>query len=147
MSRRLKFFVFIIGAAAGAIIAIMLLSKGRGTGSVETGPEDTLESFCKAMAEGEFERAMQFCDTLTMKEHVLEYHQAWNAMQEKDSSALAIASEMLENARIVIKQMTKDGNTREVHYTIEVGDVIIKKAASMRKEEGEWKIERIIDKN
>lgn len=146
MGKKMKYYVFMAGIAACAVIAIALLSRNRDNGKAESGPEETLTIFCKAMAEGDFGKAMQLCDTLTMKEHIMEYHQIWNDLQKKDSGALAIASDILKNAGMEIGQVIKDGNTREIHYTIEAGGLVIKKAASMRKEEGEWKIERIIDK-
>lgn len=147
MNRRLKFFVFIIGVAAGAVTAVVLLSRGRDTGSVRIGPEETLEAFCRAMAAGKFQAAEEFCDTLTMKEHLMKYRQTWDELEQKDSGVLAIASGMLESSEIIMEQTVKNGDTREIHYTIKFGEDNISKVASMRKEEGEWKIERITDRN
>ena len=64
------------------------------------GPEAAVETFCRAVAAGDFETAGGLCDTVSMKGYLNEWRKVWNDLQKEDSSALAIASSMLSGAEI-----------------------------------------------
>ena len=64
----------------------------------------------------------------------------------KDSGAVAIASAVLAEADFRTEDVVKDGDRRKVTYTIETGDGQNKrKTATVKKEEGVWKVEEITD--
>ncbi len=129
---------------------MMAMVAGCGERRDKTGgqmkPEETVEAFCKAVARGDFKTAMPLCDTLTMKEYIDNYVQAWDVLVQKDSGAVAIAASSLAESVFTVDDITKDGEKRIVSYTITAGDGMQKKkSATVKKEEGEWKVEKITD--
>ena len=131
------------------IMAVILLTAGCGERKEKAavmGPEETVEAFCSAVAGGHFEEAMSLCDTLTMKGYIERYSQAWNMLTKKDSGATAIAAASLAEADMIIENVSKDGDMRIVTFTIAAGEGMNKKkTATVRKDEGVWKVEKITD--
>ncbi len=109
------------------------------------GPEAVVEAFCRSVAAGDFEAACALCDTVGMKDYIDIYKKAMEAMQKTDSSALAIAASMLSGAEFEVTKIDKDGEKRTVHYTVRAEGNAKSKKATVRKEEGEWKVETITD--
>lgn len=133
------------------VMAVMLLTAGCGERkgkekAAVMGPEETVEAFCRAVAGGHFEEAMSLCDTLTMKGYIERYSQAWNMLTKKDSGATAIAAASLAEAEMMIENVSKDGDMRIVTFTIDAAEGMNKKkTATVRKDEGVWKVEKITD--
>lgn len=143
-------YAFIGGVAIGALVAVLLLTRGcRGNESTaERGPEETVAAFCKAVAVGRFAEAKAFCDTLTMNEYILKYSKAWEMLEKKDSASLAISAEILSRSEIEFTGTGKDGDRRHITYIISADEGMRKeKTATVRKVEGEWKVEAITDRN
>ena len=110
------------------------------------GPEETVIEFFRAVAGGDVKMAMSFCDTVAMKTYVDSYVSKQNAMAIKDGNATAIATAALVNAEIKIDANIKEGDYRQITYTIETADGFAKKkTATVKKEGGAWKVERITD--
>lgn len=116
-----------------------------GKEKAEMGPEDVIEAFSRAVASGDFETAYNLCDTASMKTYLDEYMAAWEMLQEKDSSALAIASSILSGAEMKIEKVDKDGEDRIISYSLEAEGNVKERKARVRKEEGEWKVQEITD--
>ena len=131
------------------ILAMVLMAAGCGEKKqAETvlGPEETVIGFFKAVAGGDAETALSLCDAETMGTYIDTYVAALNSMTKKDSSATAIASSLLADADIVITDNTKEGDKRLISYAVEFGDGLTKrKTATVKKEGGAWKVERITD--
>lgn len=131
--------------------AVMLMAAGCGGGKEKkaevTGPAETVEAFCRAVAAGEFEKAKELCDTVAMKGYIDTYAEEMETMARRDSGAVAIAAETLAAGRFTVDDMTRDGDSRQVLYTIDAGDGMSKKkTATVRKTEGVWKVEEITDR-
>ena len=109
------------------------------------GPEAAVETFCRAVAAGDFETAGGLCDTVSMKGYLDEWRKVWNDLQKEDSSALAIASSMLSGAEIEVIRTERNGEKRTVLYRIEAEGNSKTRTATVKNEEGEWKIEEISD--
>ncbi len=109
------------------------------------GPEAVVEAFSRAVAAGDFETARTLCDTIGMKDYLENYQKTMDAMQKVDSSALAIAKSMLSGAVFEATKVDKDGEKRTVRYTVRTEGETKSKKATVRKEEGEWKVEAITD--
>ena len=109
------------------------------------GPEAAVETFCRAVAAGDFETAGGLCDTVSMKGYLDEWRKVWNDLQKEDSSALAIASSMLSGAEIEVIRTERNGEKRTVLYRIEAEGKSKTRTATVKNEEGEWKIEEISD--
>ena len=108
-------------------------------------PEAAVETFCRAVAAGDFETAGGLCDTVSMKGYLDEWRKVWNDLQKEDSSALAIASSMLSGAEIEVIKTERNGEKRTVLYRIEAEGNSKTRTATVKNEEGEWKVEEISD--
>ena len=115
--------------------------------SVEMGPTETVEAFNRAITAGDFTQAKQLCDTVSMKDYLDSYHEAWDVLQAEDSSVLAIAASILEKAVIEVEEVRKEGEKRIVLYTLEADGHSKTRKAIVKKEEGAWRVERITDAN
>lgn len=140
-------YIFRNAFLSGAIALLMLAAAGCGEKKAGVmGPEETVEAFCRAVAGGEFEKAARLCDTTAMKGYIQDYAQALDMLARKDSAAVSIAAESLAEASFEIEDTARDGDRRIVTFTIDAGDGMNKKkTAAVRKEEGEWKVEKITD--
>ena len=113
----------------------------------EMGPAETVEAFCSALISGEYDEAFSFCDSLQMQSYIDNIRAAFNEAARRDSSAAAIAASILKEAQVEIDEISKEQDKRMVNYTIIINEDLKKeKIASMKKEEGEWKIEAITDR-
>lgn len=109
------------------------------------GPEDTVVAFNRAITAGDFTQASALCDTVSMKDYLESYAEAWEVISREDSSALAIASSILSGAVIEIKDVKKADDRRIVSYTLEADGHKKQRSATVRKEGKQWKVERITD--
>ena len=130
-----------------ALIGICTLMHGCRDAEEEKamGPEAAVEAFCRAVAAGDFETAGGLCDTVSMKGYLDEWRKVWNDLQKEDSSALAIASSMLSGAEIEVIRTERNGEKRTVLYRIEAEGNSKTRTATVKNEEGEWKVEEISD--
>lgn len=111
------------------------------------GPEDTVQAFYAALAEGQFETASGLCDTLLMKDYLVGYVSEWERMATKaDTCACSIACSMMADLEVsVISSYRKEDKT-EVRFRLEKNGYSPKgKKAVLRKEAGEWKIETVTE--
>ena len=115
--------------------------------SVEMGPTETVEAFNRAITVGDFAQAKQICDTVSMKDYLDSYQEAWDVLQAEDSSTLSIAASILEKAVIEVEEVMKEGDKRIVLYTLEADGHSKVRKATVKKEEGAWRVERITDAN
>lgn len=130
-----------------AISVSLAVLAGCTGSSKEMGPAETVEAFCSALISGEYDEAFNFCDSLQMQSYINNVRKASDEAARRDSSAAAIASSILKEAQIEIGETTKDQDKRMVNYTIVVNEELKKdKVASMKKEDGKWKIEAITDR-
>lgn len=144
MNTKILKYAFISGAVIG-IIAAVLIIKNKGKDE-RMEPEAVVQTFSKALAEGDFETAVELCDTVSMKEYLENYIILWNKLQQDDSTALAIASSILGDSALTIEKSEKAEGGRMIYYSIEAGGVEKRKTAKLKKEEGEWRVETITDR-
>lgn len=64
------------------------------------GPEEVAESFCRAVAGGEFGQAWALCDTVAMKDYIDGRKEEWAMQEKQDSGAFRIASQMLSEVEL-----------------------------------------------
>ena len=113
----------------------------------EMGPEETVEAFCRAVAGGEFDKAKMLCDTVAMNGYIERYAAELAAQARRDSGAVAIAAAELAKAVFTVDDIVRDGESRQVYYTLSAGDGMDrKKTATVKKTEGVWKVEEITDR-
>ena len=89
---------------------------------------------------------VSLCDTVTMSTYLEMNRAEWERMMQEDSTVARIAAGMLSAAAIEFSDVEKEGDRRVVHYSIDAAMGMKKnKTATVKKEEGVWKVERIAD--
>ena len=120
------------------------------TGCIQTreaslGPGETLETFYTNLFAGDFDEAESLCDTLGMQEYIEVLRGAW---EQTDSSVMTIVPVILSETAVSITDIEKNGQERTVFYKLTATDGSDKeKIATLRKEEGGWKIKSITDRH
>lgn len=141
----------IIGAgvlAIAAVVAVLFLpGEEKAHETVKAGPEAVVIEFTEAMKAGNFEKAQKFCDPETMQEYLDAYMQKWEDMSIKDSSAFASTVRILGETTIEIGEVDMQDGVCFIDYTLRLDKNARKCRASMKKEEGEWKVTEITDRN
>lgn len=144
MNRKLIIYSVAAVMIIGAIAAVILL-KDNDSKKAETGPEAVVEAFSRALAAGDFGKAAELCDTISMAAYMNRYQDAWNSLHRKDSSVLGIASSILSDAQIRIEGTDKKDGLRIVRYTIQTAGHTKTKTATLKKGEKGWIVEEITD--
>ena len=127
--------------------AVCLMMGGCFSGKEKKdGPEVVVENFYRAMAAGEWDQACCLCDTVTMKDYLESYQQAWESFCQEDSAVLEIASSMLADAAVEVTGIEKAEDGRLVQFTVQTGDIKVERKALVKKdEEGAWKVTEITE--
>jgi hypothetical protein len=151
MTEKNKKIIIGAGALAAAItVAAAVLSL---TGeekiheTVKAGPEAVVIEFTEAMKAGDFEKAEQLCDLETMQEYLDAYMQKWEAKSIKDSSAFASTVRILGETTIEIGEVDMQDGVCFIDYSLKLDKNTRKCRAGLKKEEGEWKVTEITDRN
>lgn len=111
----------------------------------ELGPEETLETFYRVLCTGDFDSAAALCDSLSMDGYIDGYGRTF---MECDSTVRAIVADILSEMTVTVTDVEKSGDNRTVFYELTTtGGCCKEKVATLRKEEGAWKIEAITDRN
>ena len=127
-------------------LAVSTLIMGcQQNGETKLGPDGTLEAFYTNLCAGEFEQAESLCDIPAMEEYVNGFRSEW---EKNDSAIRAIASAILTDISIEITDSKQNGQNRTIFYKLTTTDGQSKeKIATMKKEEGEWKVTAITDRH
>lgn len=144
MNRKLITYSLTAGVIIG-VIAAVLIWKDNGSKESEMGPEAVVEAFSRAVASGDFEKAAELCDAVSMTAYMNSYQEAWESLHKKDSCVLGIASSILSDAQIKIEDTEKKDGQRIVRYTIETAGHTKTKTATLKKGEKGWIVEKITD--
>ena len=125
----------------------MMLAAGCGNGNSKPGPAEAVEAFTQAVAAGRFDEAAGLCSEGAL-EYVNTYEKALSAEFKADSTATSIASRIMSEVKVSITEVSKGKGFRTVFYSIEdaYGDRK-DKIATVRNEEGEWKVTEIRDRD
>ena len=110
-------------------------------------PEEVAEQFCRAVAGGEFGQARELCDTVAMKDYLNDQEASWKMLEQVDSSAFSIASQMLKNIDFTVEDIVKEGEERHLFTSIGFNGSNKGKLIILKKEEGEWKVSQIADRS
>ena len=131
------------------VAAVCLLTVGcSGGGSKQFGPAEVVETFTQAVAAGRFEDAGLLCNEAVADQYIETYKKALTAEAKADSTATSIAARIMSEVKVTVTEVSKGKGYRTVFYTIEdvYGDRK-EKIATVKNEEGEWKVTEIQDRN
>lgn len=116
-----------------------------GQKSVEMGPVETVEAFCKAVSMGQWDDAEALCDSLSMKEYIESQKQIRAQFEKEDEDAMKVVRSIMENTTVTVDDMHKADDKRVVTYTLETDGLSKTNKATLRKEEGAWRVESITE--
>ena len=138
-----RLYIYSILAAA-----TMLFAGCGSSGNRQLGPAEVVESFTQAVAAGRFEDAALLCNEVVAGQYVETYKKALTAEAKADSTATSIAARIMSEVKVNVTEVSKGKGYRTVFYTIEdvYGDRK-EKIATVKNEEGEWKVTEIQDRN
>ena len=71
-----KTFIGGIALGAAAAFAFLVGNGCNGSQSVEMGPAEVVEAFNRAVTAGDFGKASELCDTVSMKDYLESYKEA-----------------------------------------------------------------------
>ena len=104
-----------------------------GQKSVEMGPVEVTEAFCKAVSTGQWNEAEALCDSLSMKEYIESQKQIWASLEKEDEDAMKVVRSIMENTTVTVDGMQKADDRRIVTYTLENDGLSKTKKAILRK--------------
>ena len=135
-------------SATAMIVSLAALAGCGGSGKAkEMDPAEVVEAFCGALVGGEYGQALEYCISQDMQTYIDNIKTAYEEAAEHDTRAAEIAASVLKEAQIKIGDIEKNQDERLVNYAIVINDDLKKeKVASMKKEEGVWKISVITDR-
>lgn len=131
--------ILLLGVAGIGVFAAFLV-----TGNKEQGltPQETVKTFYTALTEGNWDEAMQVCDSASagMKEYVAAFKSRFEKHHKQDSTTAGIASRILKKMEIIFGDGNKNRDTYTACYTLKTGNMDKEKKAVLRKIEGKWLI-------
>ena len=136
----------ILTVAALLAVAAVFVFSSRSQDIEKLGPEGVVTEFVSAMKTGEFDKAYSLCDSASMHNHLEAYAQMWQEQSQKDSASFIAMTEILAGTEIHFKDVTQGDGTCVVEYALEMEDSRKNCTATLRLEEGEWKLVEITDK-
>ena len=111
----------------------------------ELGPEDALKAFYSSICSGDFSSAEALCNAVSMSAYIDAFRTRWEMSEE---SIAAKTAEILSETTVDVTDVERNGQDRTIFYKLISADGRSKdKIATLKKEEGEWKIEQITDRN
>ena len=147
MNKKLK-YAFITGAVIGVAAAFFLFTGNDASGSARSNtPEAALQEFYSSLTSGDFGKAADLCDQAAMESYLSSYKAEWEELKQADSTAHAEVMEMMKNTEIIVSEITEEEGRCQVTYRIEALGSTKIRTAELRKEEGEWLVEKITDAN
>lgn len=135
-----RLFIIVTG------LACMTGCKG-GEKSVEMGPVETVEAFCKSISIGQWDKATALCDTVSMKEYIESYKDLWDGLEQENEGAMKVTKSIMEKATVTVNDVHKADNKRIVTYTLEADGLSKTNKATLEKVEGAWRVSRITEEN
>lgn len=118
-----------------------------GQKSVEMGPVEVTEAFCKAVAAGEWTAAESLCDTLSMGDYLMSHKEAWSKMEKEEGDAMEIVKSIMAKTTVSVKESHKADDKRIVTFTLETDGHSKTKMVTVAKVEGAWRVEGITEAN
>lgn len=127
-----------------AMAASVFIMGCQQNGEGQLGPDETLKTFYRNLCSGSFEQAESLCDIPSMEEYVNGFRSAW---ENNDSTIRTIASDILAEVSVEITDTEQNSQNRTIFYKMTATNGQSKeKIATLRRDEGAWKITAIIDR-
>ena len=147
MRRRLKRPVVIGIALIAAAVLIAIFATREGSQEKRMNPAEVVTAFAEAMKTGDFETAYLLCDTTSMKGYLSAYSQEWDRKSKGDSTDFAAIKAILAETVFSIDEVEEADAMCSIRYTLEMNGNMKKCHATVKKENGEWKVAAITKEN
>ena len=133
----------LIACAIAAMLVPSEKDSGKETAVEENKAEIALENFIYALRDGDFETAFSLCDTTLMHDYLEAYKQIWEAKSQKDSASFAALTSKVGNIILHTTDLKELDGVCIIDYTLSMDEFTKQCSATVRKEEGEWKVATI----
>ena len=149
MKKRRRKYVYLAAIAILGVGACLLFGNGETSSREEKklGPEAVVGEFFSAMKAGEFKTAEKFCNADSMTVYMNAYQQKWKKLSENNKGTFEETAKILSETQIDFNGMQELDGVCIVDYTLEMNGIQKMHQATLRMEEGEWKMVRITDKH
>jgi hypothetical protein len=139
-----RLYIYIGAGILAAALAAFLCLRGEETARAQKpGPEEVLTSFSESMKRGDFKKAKGMCDTVSMQDYLDAYIRKWEEKSQKDSAAFASTVNVLSETVMEIGNLEEMDGVCFIDYTLTLDGNTRQSRASLKKEEGEWKVAEI----
>lgn len=135
----------LIACAIAAMLVPSEKDSAKETAREENKAEIALENFIYALRDGDFETAFSLCDTTLMHDYLEAYKQLWEVKSQKDSAYFAALTSKVENTTIHTANVKELDGVCIIDYTLSMDEFTKQCSATVRKEEGEWKVVTVTD--
>lgn len=142
-------YLVLAGIAAAIIVVILIFPKGKNKGDKKAaGPETVVENFNKAIINGDWQEAYSLCDTAEIGGYIEKHIMTREALAISDSTSLTLAERILSGTEISILNTEETDGMCVVTYalTLDENNKKVQKA-TVKKENGAWKVVRITDRS
>ena len=130
-----------------AVMGLVMIAGCGGSNEKALGPEETVEAFYRVITAGEWVEAEALCDTVSMRDYLDSHKEAWETLSQEDSTVSAIAEQILSGTVLKVEDVRRQDDRRVVTCTLEADGHMKTREATLGKEEGAWRVERISDAN
>lgn len=146
--RRRRKYVYLAAIAILGVGALLLFGNGESVSqeNKKLGPEGIVAEFFSAMKAGEFKTAEKFCNADSMTVYMNAYKQKWEKLSQNKAS-FEETVRILSETKLDFTGMEELDGVCTVDYTLEMDGVQKMHQATLRMEEGEWKMVKITDKH
>ena len=146
--RNKKKYALLIAAIVIISAIIAMCCGGEDSQSTKkSSPEGVLVEFTSALKTGDFDKAYSLSDTVSMKCYMNAYTQKWKELSKKDSATFTSIVNLLKETQIHFNDTHNEDGVCIIRYALELDGSKKEHQATLRKEEGEWKVVEITDKN
>lgn len=140
--------IFLGGFVTIIIVIVLILTVPGERRPKEDEPETVLENFCRALGRGDFESAAGLCLGEEMSGYIEAYENALTSLYERDSTTTALAARFMGELSITPMDTKSERGRKIIYFQLEDSFGNIKeKTAVLKREEGEWKIEKLDDRS
>jgi hypothetical protein len=141
--------VYLAAIAILGVGAFLLFGNGESSSkeSKKLEPECVVAEFFSAMKAGEFKTAENFCNADSMTVYMNAYKQKWNKLSQNDKASFDETVKILSETKLDFTGTEKLDSICIVDYTLEMDGIQKMHQATLRMEEGEWKMVKITDKH
>lgn len=136
--------VIAVVAICAAAVFFLIPSSSESDKAVMPPSANTLNEFYNAITSGRFEDAEKLCVETVMSDYINGIQKKWS---REDTTITSMTADILSGVKVTVTNTEGNEQTSTIYYSLGLeGKDAQEKIATLKNEEGEWKIESITDK-